>query len=115
MNPFYPSLRRHRHAFPLTGLAMSEFEILIPLAFLTFVFIIVSKLIKNRHERKKWELTRSEEAAGNSLTTTELQFMIEEAVARATADLEERLVQLERPQLEPPSAVKTLGREPAHQ
>lgn len=90
-------------------------ELLIPLVFFTFVFIIISRLIKNRHERKKWEFARKEESAQDSLTTSELQLMIEDAVARATADVEERLDRLERPMLEgfesetPPE--KTLGRE----
>lgn len=91
---------------------MSEFEVLIPLAFFLFLFIILSKMMKYRHERKKWELMKSADGADNSLTTTELQLMIDDAVARATVDLEARLEHLERPKLEEASTIsKTLGRE----
>ena len=94
---------------------MGDLEVLIPLAFFTFLFIIVSKMLRYRHERKKWELVKHEEGAETSLTTSELQLMIEDAVARATLELESRLERLERPQLEGhegrEEVVKTIGRE----
>ena len=97
---------------------MSEFEFLIPIVLFTFLFILASRLIKNRHERKKWELMKGENVGENSLTTSELQLMIEDAVAKATADLEDRLERLERPLLEAPAdepyVAKTLGRQSTH-
>jgi len=97
---------------------MSEFEVLIPLLLFTFIFIIVSKVIKYRHERKRWEMLKGEDAGDTSLTTSELQLMIDDAVAKATADLEDRLERLERPLLGEPSdepyVAKTLGRQPTH-
>ncbi len=94
---------------------MSEFEVLIPLAFFLFAFIILSKMMKYRHERKKWELMKHDDGAEKSLTTSELQLMIDEAVAHATLELESRLERLERPQLESHSetepVAKTIGRE----
>lgn len=79
---------------------MSEFEVFIPLAFFLFTFIILSKMMRYRHERKKWELMKHEDAAERSLTTSELQLMIDDAVAHATKELESRLERLERPRLE---------------
>ncbi|MGA7305154.1 MAG: hypothetical protein WBW88_09785 [Rhodothermales bacterium] len=79
---------------------MSEFEVLIPLAFFLFAFIILSKMMKYRHERKKWELMKHDDGAEKSLTTSELQLMIDDAVAHATLELESRLERLERPQIE---------------
>jgi hypothetical protein len=97
---------------------MQGFEFLIPIVLFTFLFLLASRMIKNRHERKKWELVKGENAGENSLTTSELQLMIEDAVAKATADLEDRLERLERPLLEAPPdepyVAKTLGRQPTH-
>ncbi len=95
---------------------MSELEVLIPITFFVFMLIILSKMMKYRHERKRWEMMRGQqENAEQSLTTSELQLMIEDAVARATAPIEDRLASLERPLLDigesDEPVEKTLGRE----
>lgn len=71
-------------------------EMLIPIVLFTFLFLLASRAIKFKHERRKWEAMKGQGEGERSLTTSELQGMIEDAVTRATTDLEDRLELLEQ-------------------
>ena len=70
---------------------------------------------------KRWAMMKGQENADQSLTTSELQLMIEDAVAKATSDFDARLEFLERARLTgdrdesknlliPEEVVKTVGK-----